>query len=117
MSTTRSKNQIKFRKKMKGTTERPRISVFRSLNQVYAQLIDDISGKTILSASSLSKDIQDEIKNTKGKIEKSKIVGKLLAKKAIEKGISTVIFDRSGYRYHGRIQAIADGAREGGLKF
>lgn len=102
---------------MKGTAERPRISVFRSLNQVYAQLIDDSSGKTILSASSLSKDIQDEIKNTKGKIEKSKIVGKLLAQKALEKGISVVIFDRSGYRYHGRIQAIADGAREGGLKF
>lgn len=117
MSTKRLKNKIRIRKKISGTTERPRIAVYKSLKQVYAQLIDDSNGKTILSASSLSKDISGQLKDAKSKIEKSKIVGKYLAEKAKEQGIESVVFDRSGYRYHGRIQAIAEGAREGGLKF
>ena len=117
MSDKRLKNKIKIRKKISGTAERPRLAVFKSLKQIYAQIIDDNNGVTILSASSLSTEISDEIKKAKSKIDKSKVVGKLLADKAKAKGIESVVFDRSGYRYHGRIQAIADGAREGGLKF
>ncbi len=117
MKNSRLKKKIRVRKKISGTAERPRVAVFRSLKQVYAQIIDDASGKTLVAASSLSKDIANDIKGAKSKIEKSKIVGKHLAEKAIKAGIETVVFDRSGYRYHGRIQAIAEGAREGGLKF
>lgn len=117
MSDKRLKNKIKIRKKISGTAERPRLAVFKSLKQIYAQIIDDSNGVTILSASSLSNEISDEIKKANSKIDKSKVVGKLLAEKAKDKGIESVVFDRSGYRYHGRVQAIADGAREGGLKF
>lgn len=117
MSTKRLKNKIRIRKKITGTAERPRIAVFKSLKQVYAQIIDDANGVTVMSASSLSKDILKDIKDAKSKVEKSKIVGKYLGEKAVEKGISEVVFDRSGYRYHGRVQAVAEGAREGGLKF
>jgi large subunit ribosomal protein L18 len=87
------------------------------LDNVYAQVIDDRSGKTLAAASSLSKELVDVIKNAKGKLAKSKLVGNLVAKKALEQNILSVVFDRNGYRYHGRIQALADGAREGGLKF
>lgn len=111
----RSKSRI--RKKITGTTEKPRLTVFRSLNHVYAQVIDDVQGVTLASASTLSKELEEALKSSKGKISKGKLVGSLVAKKALEKNISTVTFDRNGYRYHGRIQAIADGAREGGLKF
>ncbi len=114
---SRLRSKTKIRKTISGTAERPRLTVYRSLNHVYAQLIDDATGSTIVSASSLSKELEEEIKNAKGKISKSKIVGILVAKKALEKKITSVVFDRNGYRYHGRIQAIADGAREGGLKF
>lgn len=117
MSNKRLKNKIKIRKKINGTSERPRVAVFKSLNQVYAQIIDDTNGVTLLAASSLTKELAKDIKGAKSKIDRSKIVGKYLAEKAIEKGISEVVFDRSGYRYHGRVQAIAEGAREGGLKF
>ena len=117
MSTKRLKNKIRIRKKITGTAERPRVAVFKSLKQVYAQIIDDANGVTVMSASSLSKDILNDIKDAKSKVEKSKIVGKYLGEKAVEKGISEVVFDRSGYRYHGRVQAVAEGAREGGLKF
>lgn len=117
MSTKRLKNKIRVRKKITGTTERPRVAVYKSLKQVYAQIIDDSKGVTIVSASTLSKDVEKEIHDANSKVEKGKIVGKLLAQKAKDKGIETVVFDRSGYRYHGRIQAIAEGAREGGLKF
>lgn len=113
----RDRKKIRVRKHISGTAERPRLTVFRSLNQIYCQLIDDQSNKTLLSASTLSKEIKDELQKTKGKVEKGKLVGKLLADKAAEKGIKTVVFDRSGYRYHGRIKAVAEGAREGGLKF
>ena len=113
----RSKKKIRIQKKIKGTAERPRLAVFRSLNQIYGQLIDDSQQKTIMSVSSLAKEIADDVKNAKGKIAKSEIVGEFLAKKAIEKGITTVVFDRSGYQYHGRVKALAEGARKGGLKF
>lgn len=117
MKEKRLKNKIRISKKISGTTERPRVAVFRSLNQIYAQVIDDVNRTTLVSASSLSKEIKEEIGKSKTKIDQSKLVGKYLAQKAIEKGINTVVFDRSGYRYHGRIQAVAEGAREGGLKF
>ncbi len=114
---SRLRSKTKIRKYISGTPEKPRLSVFRSLNNVYAQIIDDTTGTTLTSASSLSKELAEDIKKAKGKIAKSKVVGSLVAKKALEKNITTVVFDRNGYRYHGRIQAIADGAREGGLKF
>ncbi len=114
---TRIRSKIKIRKHLSGTSEVPRLTVYRSLTNVYAQLIDDSDGKTLASASSLSKEISAELKGAKSKVEKSKIVGNLLAKKALEKKITTVVFDRNGYKYHGRVQALADGAREGGLKF
>jgi large subunit ribosomal protein L18 len=117
MSDKRLKNKIKIRKKISGTAERPRLAVYKSLKQIYTQLIDDSNGVTLLSASSLSKEILNDVKDAKSKIDKSKVVGKLLAEKAKDKGIETVVFDRSGYRYHGRVQAVAEGAREGGLKF
>ncbi len=113
----RLRSKTRIRKKISGTGDVPRLTIYRSLNQIYAQIIDDSTGNTLVSASSLSKEVLDEIKNTKGKVSKSKIVGNLVAKKAIEKKISSVVFDRNGYRYHGRVQAIAEGAREGGLKF
>jgi large subunit ribosomal protein L18 len=112
----RIRKRIRVRKKLSGTSERPRISVYRSAVNMHAQLIDDVKGVTLASASSLSKEILDEIKGSKGKVSKSKLVGKLLAKKALELGISTAVFDRSGYEFHGRVKAVADGAREGGIK-
>ncbi len=115
--TKRDKKKIRIKKKIVGTPERPRIAVYRSLKQIYAQLVNDVEGKTILSASSLSKEISDEIKKSKDKLEVSFAVGELLAKKAKEKGIETAVFDRSGYAYHGRVKAVAEGARKGGLKF
>lgn len=113
----RLRSKTRLRKKISGTLEKPRLSVYRSLNQVYAQIIDDSTGNTLVAASSLSKELADELKNAKGKISKSKLVGSLVAKKALEKKITNVVFDRNGYRYHGRIQAVAEGAREAGLKF
>ena len=98
---------------MKGTTERPRLSVFRSNKDIYVQVIDDTNGSTLVAVSSREKGVA--AKGTK--IEKSKSVGVELAKRAIEKGITQIVFDRGGYLYHGRVKALADGAREGGLKF
>ncbi|KAB2907777.1 MAG: 50S ribosomal protein L18 [Ignavibacteriaceae bacterium] len=119
MSKKNSRERIKrkIRGKISGTSEVPRLTVTRSLNQIYAQLIDDLTGTTVLAGSSLSKDIQDELKKANGKTARSKVVGEYLAKKAIEKKIETVVFDRNGYKYHGRVKALADGLREGGLKF
>lgn len=114
---SRVRSKIKIRKKISGTAVKPRLTVYRSLTNVYAQLIDDLSGKTLAYASTLSKEIQEELKASKGKVAKGKLVGSFLAKKATELKITDVVFDRNGYRYHGRVQAIADGAREGGLKF
>jgi large subunit ribosomal protein L18 len=112
----RARKKVRVRKKLSGDAQRPRISVYRSANHIHAQLIDDVKGVTLAAASSKSKEILDEVKTSKGKISKSKLVGKLLAKKAVELGITTAVFDRSGYEYHGRIKAVADGAREGGIK-
>lgn len=98
------------------TPQRPRLSIFRSLKQIYAQVIDDATGKTLCAASSRSKDLAASIKGGGNKAA-AKQVGKALAEAAIKKGITQVVFDRSGYRYHGRVAALADGAREGGLKF
>jgi len=108
------RNRIKegIRKKITGTTERPRLSVYRSNKAIYAQVIDDSSGRTIVSASSL-KEIQE--KGTK--VDQSRTLGKLIAEKAIANGVQQVVFDRSGYLYHGRIKSLAEGAREGGLIF
>jgi large subunit ribosomal protein L18 len=114
---SRLRSKIKIRSKISGIKEKPRLTIYRSLNNIFAQLIDDSAGNTLVSASSLSKELAEELKSTKGKTSKSKMVGKLVAKKALEKNISQVVFDRNGYRYHGRVKAIADGAREGGLKF
>ena len=114
---SRLRSKIKIKKTINGTPERPRLSVYRSLKNVYAQLIDDSTGKTVASASSLNKELKEDLEKAKGKIAKSKIIGSFIAKKAIEQNITSVVFDRNGYRYHGRVQAIAEGAREGGLKF
>lgn len=114
---SRERSKVRIRKKITGTAERPRLTVYRSLSHIYAQLIDDAGNRTIVSASSLSKEILEDIKNAKGKSAKSKKVGTLLGKKALENNISDVVFDRNGYRYHGRIKALAEGAREAGLKF
>ena len=103
-----------IRKNLSGSTERPRLSVFRSNKGIYAQIIDDVTGKTLVSASSLSKDFKAE-KGTK--IDQSSAVGKLVAEKAVAAGIKDVVFDRNGYLYHGRVKSLAEGAREGGLNF
>jgi len=102
-----------IRKRLSGTAERPRLSVFRSNKAIYAQIIDDNTGKTLAAASSKSKDFAA----TGTKVEQSLAVGKLLAEKAVAAGISKVVFDRNGYLYHGRVKSLADGAREGGLDF
>ena len=106
--------RYRIRNKISGTNEKPRLSVFRSNSEIYAQLIDDVSGKTIVSASSQDKDLKAQ---NVTKLEKSKLVGAAIARKASELGISKVTFDRSGYLYHGRVKAVAEGAREGGLEF
>ncbi|MFT3981095.1 MAG: 50S ribosomal protein L18 [Ferruginibacter sp.] len=113
-STARQKIRYRIRKKVTGTSSKPRLSVFRSNTDIYAQLIDDNSGATIASASSKQKDISAQ---KAPKSEKSKLVGEAIAKKATELGIKEVVFDRSGYIYHGRVKAVAEGAREAGLEF
>lgn len=110
----RKKIHKRIRKKVSGTAERPRLCVFRSNTQIYAQLVDDLSGKTILSASSLEEGVKDQKINKK---EKAKLVGSIIAKKALDNNITNIVFDRSGYLYHGRVKELATGARESGLKF
>lgn len=107
----------RVRKKSFGTSERPRLNVFRSHKHIYAQLIDDVAGVTLTSVSTLSPEVRSKLKDDMKKTERSKLVGKALAEKALNNGITTVTFDRGGYLYHGRVKALADGAREGGLKF
>jgi large subunit ribosomal protein L18 len=109
--------RYQIKKKLRGTSDRPRLVVYRSLDHIYAQLIDDISAKTLLTVSTKSKEVSDKISGIKGKLEKSKMVGKLTAEKAVSNNINKVVFDRNGYLYHGRVKALADGAREGGLNF
>ncbi len=105
------------KKRILGDNERPRLVVFRSLGNIYGQIVDDVAQKTILGVSSLSPEIRTELKKSKNKIEKSKVVGKLIAQKAKDKKIKKVIFDRNGYAYHGRVKALAEAARESGLEF
>jgi large subunit ribosomal protein L18 len=104
----------RIRKRLAGTTEKPRLSVFRSNKQIYAQIIDDSSGKTLIAASSREPVIASQ---SVPKVEIAKLVGKTLAEKALTAGIENVVFDRGGYLYHGRVKSLADGARDGGLKF
>jgi len=110
----RQKIRYGIRRKISGTTQKPRLAVFRSNTDIYVQLIDDVNGKTLAAASSKDKDIAAQAGT---KIEKSKMVGAALARKASELGIAAVVFDRGGYLYHGRVKSVADGAREGGLQF
>ena len=112
----RKKRHLRVRKKISGTPARPRLSVFRSSKHIYAQLIDDISGRTLASASTLDKELAGQLQSG-GNVEAARKVGELIAKRAKEKGIEAVVFDRGGYLYHGRIKALADAAREGGLQF
>lgn len=111
------RRKLSSKKKLIPSTERLRLCVFRSLNHIYAQIINDVEHKTIVSASTLDKDIRGAIKPETKKADKSKLVGNAIAKKAIEKGIKQVTFDRNGFLYHGRIKALADAAREAGLEF
>ena len=106
----------RVRRKITGTTQRPRLCVFRSANNIYAQIIDDTNRVTLAAASSLEAEVKGAVNHT-GNKEAARKVGELIAKKAVEKGITEVVFDRGGYLYHGRIQELAEGAREAGLKF
>ncbi len=114
---SREKRKIRIRKKIYGTTEKPRLSVYRSLKHMYAQLIDDTNHISIATVSTNSKALSDALASAESKVDKAKLVGKEIARIAQEKNISTVVFDRNGYLFHGRVKAVADGAREGGLQF
>ena len=112
----RLKRHARMRRYLKGTAERPRLNVYRSLSNIYAQIIDDQAGKTLVAASSLDKEVKEQCAYG-GNKEAAIAVGKLVAARALENGIDTVVFDRGGYVYHGRVAAVAEGAREAGLKF
>ncbi len=115
-NSTRRKRHQRVRNKVAGTTERPRLNVYRSTKHMYAQIIDDMSGRTLAAASTLDADVKADLSSTSNK-EAAKKVGQVVAKRAKENGIEEVTFDRGGYIYHGRVQNLAEGAREGGLKF
>ena len=110
----RNKIRKRIRKELVGTESRPRLSVFRSNKEIYAQIVNDVDGKTIVAASSRDKDVASKEVN---KTEQASLVGKVLAEKALKAGVETISFDRGGYLYHGRVKSLAEGAREGGLKF
>jgi len=112
----RARRHARVRKNLAGTIGRPRLNVFRSLSEIYVQVIDDQAGHTLVSASSVDHELRADLKG-KNKTEQAKLVGEAVAKRAKSKGIESVVFDRGGFRYTGRIKALADGAREGGLKF
>jgi large subunit ribosomal protein L18 len=112
----RKKRQTRVRKKVGGSIERPRLCVFRSSKHIYAQIIEDVTGKTLVAASTVAKDTGDSVKYT-GNVEAAKAVGKQIAEKALAKDIKQVVFDRNGFLYHGRVKALADAAREAGLTF
>ena len=115
-SIARTRRHARVRKSLQGTSDRPRLNVFRSLSGIYVQVIDDQSGRTLVSASTVDKDLREKLKGMK-KSEQAKMIGQTVAERAKSKGIEAVVFDRGGYRYIGRIKALADGAREGGLQF
>ena len=112
----RERRHRRIRKRVLGTPERPRLSVYRSLAHIYAQIVDDTKGNTIVAASTLDKELA-ALKGHKGNVATAKKVGELIAKRALEKGLKKVVFDRGGYMYHGRVKALAEGARETGLEF
>ena len=112
----RVKKHMRIRNRLSGTTERPRLAVFRSNNHMYAQIIDDTVGNTLVSASTLQKDVKSELEKTNN-VDAAAYLGTVIAKKALEKGITTVVFDRGGFIYQGKIKALADAAREAGLEF
>lgn len=112
----RKKRHFRVRKKVYGTAERPRLNVYRSLSHIYAQVINDDLGVTLVAASTLSPELKGKLKNG-GNVEAARAVGRLIAEKALAKGISKVVFDRGGYKYHGRVKALAEAAREAGLEF
>ena len=116
LSKTQRRERLRFRirKTVSGTTQRPRLAVFRSNKEIYAQIIDDVNGVTITAASTRDKEIDASKSN---KIDAAKLVGKAIAEKALKAGVESITFDRGGYLYHGRIKSLAEGAREGGLKF
>lgn len=116
-SERRERRQARVRTKVTGTSQRPRLSVFRSLRSVYAQLIDDTTGKTVVSVHAKATDSKTNVGERKGKTAKAYRLGKALGEKAKSQNITAVVFDRGGYRYHGRIQALAEGARDAGLEF
>jgi large subunit ribosomal protein L18 len=115
----RRRIQLRQRKRISGTSQRPRLSVFRSLSHIYAQVIDDLSGKTLVSASSIDPSLKAAFDKTArgGNLKGAEAIGKAIAERSIEKGIKRVVFDRSGFLYHGRIRAVADAARKAGLEF
>jgi large subunit ribosomal protein L18 len=113
----RKRRHVAIRRKVQGTPERPRVSVFRSNREIYAQIIDDVHGRTMVSASTLEKSAREQLAAAGNRVEAGKLIGKMLAEKARAQDIHEVVFDRGGYAYHGRVKALAEGAREGGLKF
>ncbi len=115
-SVARARRHVRVRKRLLGTRERPRLNVFRSLAEIYAQIIDDAAGQTLVSASSVDRELREKMKGLK-KSEQARLVGQAVAERARKRGIATVVFDRGGYKYNGRVKALAEGAREGGLKF
>jgi large subunit ribosomal protein L18 len=115
-SASRVNRHLRVRKKVYGTTNSPRLSVFRSVTEIYAQVIDDMEGNTLVAASSIDKELRAQMAGLK-KSEQARLVGKTVAERAKNKGIDMVVFDRGGFRYTGRVKALADGAREGGLDF
>ena len=112
----RQRRHFRVRKRVSGTEERPRLCVFRSINNIHAQVIDDVKGITLAAASSTDRELKGKIKSG-GNKESAKAVGELVAKRALDKGIKKVVFDRGGFKYHGRVQSLADAAREAGLEF
>lgn len=112
----RKRRHLRVRNRISGTAERPRLNIYRSNKHIYAQVIDDVSGNTLASASTLDKELVADVKNG-GTVEAAQKVGELVAKRALEKGVSSIVFDRGGYLYHGRVQALADAARAAGLQF
>lgn len=116
-SEARVKRHYRMRNKISGTAQRPRLAVYRSDKHIYAQVIDDEAGNTLVSASTVEKEAKQKLNNKTSNIEASKFVGELVARRAVEKGIEEVVFDRGGYIYHGKVKALAEAARQAGLKF
>ena len=112
----RERRKLRIRQRITGTPERPRLSIFRSAKHIYAQVVDDVSGKTVAHASTLSRDVRAAISEST-KVDAAKSVGQAIAKMLLAKGIESIVFDRNGYLYHGRVRALAESAREAGLKF